>query len=165
MSSSKPQKKPLKKPESKSTPKKNVSKTNKVKAKQKTKNVKQIHNESENESDNEPKSESDTDESENKSSESDGESNVEPIQKLLSMSQFNTKATKKKIVAKDLQITENDSKDEIIRKLILSNQYLREELNEFKIYVDGTFCTSAVHNRFADEVEKRFDDMTSQNII
>jgi len=87
------------------------------------------------------------------------------MQSLMDSSHFDT-PTKRGIIQKppklaDIQIDiEKDSKDEIIRKLVESVKYLRMELNEYKNYVDGTFCTSTINNRFSDDVDKRFEELT-----
>lgn len=97
----------------------------------------------------------------------DEESNKNnPMESLLSMSQFDTPA--KKVVnkcpkAKDIQIDmDKDSHEEIIRKLILTVNNLKTELNEYKIYADGTFCTNSVHNRNTEDIDKRITDLTSR---
>ena len=61
-----------------------------------------------------------------------------------------------------LENLNNDSQEEIIKKLVLTVQGLKNELDEYKIYVDGTFCTSAVHNRTTDDLDKRLTDLRSQ---
>ncbi|VBB18814.1 hypothetical protein YASMINEVIRUS_1346 [Yasminevirus sp. GU-2018] len=96
---------------------------------------------------------------------SDGDSSMDQLQSLMSMSHFEKPAKKKvdpkPVKAKELEIDlEKDSQDEIIRKLVLNNQALRTELNDLRIYIDGTFCTSTVHNRFSEEVEKKLGELT-----
>lgn len=102
-----------------------------------------------------------------KASKHQQEESSDSMQNLLNMSQFES-ALKKKIVqkpikSKDIQIDlENDSQDEIIKKLVLTVQSLKEELSEYKIYADGTFCTSSVHNRVTDDLDKRVTDLRTQ---
>ena len=89
------------------------------------------------------------------------------MQSLMNMSQFpdpiKKKIVQKPIKSKEIQIDlNNDSQEEIIKKLVLTVQGLKNELDEYKIYVDGTFCTSAVHNRTTDDLDKRLTDLRSQ---
>lgn len=91
----------------------------------------------------------------------------DPMNTLLNMNQFDTPVKKKmqpKLPkSKELCIDlENDSQEEIIRKLVLNVQSLRSELNEYKIYADGTFCTSTVHNRATDDLDKRVTELRTQ---
>lgn len=83
---------------------------------------------------------------------------IDPLESLMTMRHFSKPLKKKPIKlprANEILIDlEKDSYEEIIRKLVLNNQLLRTELNELRVYVDGTFCTSAVHNRFSEETEK-----------
>jgi len=64
---------------------------------------------------------------------------------------------------KDIEINEEtDSKDEIIKKLIMTVKLLRSELEEYKQYVDGTYCSLAQHNRLSDSVDKKLGDITER---
>lgn len=91
--------------------------------------------------------------------------NHDIMQSLLSTSMFDEPPKKKVDVmgpsSKDLEIDENDSSDEIFRKLVLNIKALRTELNEYKHYTEGTFCTQVVHNRNFDTLEKKIEDLTS----
>lgn len=92
---------------------------------------------------------------------------TDAMQSLLNMSQFEVPAKKKSIQkppkSKEIQIDmENDSQEDIIKKLVLTVRSLKSELDEYKIYVDGTFCTSAVHNRNTDDLDKRVTELRTQ---
>jgi hypothetical protein len=97
----------------------------------------------------------------------DSDHETDGMQSLMNMSQFpdpiKKKIVQKPIKSKEIQIDlNNDSQEEIIRKLVLTVQGLKNELDEYKIYVDGTFCTSAVHNRTTDDLDKRLTDLRSR---
>lgn len=87
----------------------------------------------------------------------DTESNLDS---LLSTNHFKKplKKTETKIKKSDIEIDlDNDSQEEVIRKLVLTVKSLKSEIDELKIYVDGTFCTSAVHNRSVEELETKIN--------
>ena len=92
---------------------------------------------------------------------------VNAMESLINMSQFEG-PVKKKIIQKPLKTKEikidmeNDTQEEIIKKLVLSVHILKEELNEYKNYIDGTFCTLVVHNRSSDELDKRLIELQTQ---
>jgi len=72
------------------------------------------------------------------------------------------KITEKGPLKKDIEIDlEKDSQEDIIRKLVLNIKNLRAELDEHKIYSDGTFCTQSVHNRSIYTLEKKVEDLTT----
>jgi hypothetical protein len=72
------------------------------------------------------------------------------------------KITEKGPLKKEIEIDiEKDSQEDIIRKLVLNIRNLRAELDDHKIYSDGTFCTQSVHNRSIDTLEKKIEDLTS----
>lgn len=92
-------------------------------------------------------------------------SSEDAVQTLMSLSLFDTPQKKKIPIKgpsrKDLEIDlENDSQESIINKLILNIKSLREELEEYKQYVEGTYCTQAVHDRNYDVLEKKVDDLS-----
>jgi hypothetical protein len=77
---------------------------------------------------------------------------------LINMSQFDIpkQKTVSKVKEKDIVINMDcDSQEEIIRKLVLTVQKLKAELDEYKLYAEGTFCTSSVFNRVTDELTDR----------
>jgi len=88
------------------------------------------------------------------------------MQSLMTVSLFDEPVKKKVVVKgptrKELEIDFiNDAHNDIIRKLVLNINTLREELNEYKHYVEGTYCTQVVHDRSIDTVEKRLDELTT----
>lgn len=80
---------------------------------------------------------------------------------LLASSKPINKKKDVKVKRLDIEINEDDNKDEIIRKLVLNINALWSEFNEYKQYVEGTYCTIGVHNRCNDTIEKRLDDIQS----
>lgn len=87
----------------------------------------------------------------------DTESNLDS---LLSTNHFkkSLKKAETKIKKQDIEIDlDNDSQEEVIRKLVLTVKSLKSEIDELKIYVDGTFCTNAVHNRSVEELETKIN--------
>ena len=89
----------------------------------------------------------------------------EAVQTIMSMSLFDTPPKKKVAVKgpsrKELEIDlDNDSQETIINKLILNIKSLREELDEYKQYVEGTYCTQSIHDRAFDSLEKKVDELT-----
>jgi hypothetical protein len=87
------------------------------------------------------------------------------MQSLMSMTAFDKPVRKKDSVklprrAEFAVDFEKDSQEEINKKLVLAIEALRNELEEYRIYGEGTYCTQAVHNRFADETDKRLSELT-----
>ena len=85
---------------------------------------------------------------------------MDMMQNALSKISFDTPVKKKTLLkpikAKEIEINlENDSQEDIIRKLVLTVKNLKDELNEYKTYVEGTYCTFSVHNRVSDDLDKR----------
>ena len=89
---------------------------------------------------------------------------TDSLQNLLNMHQFDSPVKKKPVLkTKENQIdVENDSHDEIIKKLIKTIHRLENELNEYKIYAEGTYCTTTVHNRAIDDLDTRVTDIRTQ---
>ena len=97
----------------------------------------------------------------------DNTKNTDPIHTLMTLSVFEKPPQKKQpnkpIKSKELEIDyENDSQEDIIRKLVLTIQNLQKELESYKEYVEGTFCTNAVYNRQYDEIEKKVNNLSSE---
>jgi len=93
--------------------------------------------------------------------------NADQMHALMSMSVFERPAKKKQptkpIKSKELMIDyENDSQEDIIKKLILTIQNLQTEFEAYKEYVEGTFCTNSVHNRQIDELDKKINDISTE---
>lgn len=57
---------------------------------------------------------------------------------------------------------ENDSQEEIIKKLIVTVKKLQDELNSYKVYADGTFCTSIEFNRNSGSVDNKLTDIENK---
>jgi len=90
----------------------------------------------------------------------------DPLDSLMSMVHFDEPVRKKNVErplkTKDLEIDlEKDSQEDIIKKLVENNKALREELKEFKMYVEGTFCTFAIHHRVSNDIEKKLEELTN----
>ena len=88
------------------------------------------------------------------------------MQNLMSTSLFDEPPKKKVEIKepkrKDLEIDiDNDSQEDIIRKLVLNIKALEARLDAYEHYADGTFCTQAVHNRNFDSLEKKVDDLVT----
>jgi hypothetical protein len=98
----------------------------------------------------------------NKTKNEEPKGEIDIMQSLLSSSQFEEPVKKKTIVkqpkTKDIEIDlEKDSQEEIIKKLVLSYQKLKTEFEEYKQYVEGTYCTISVHDRQTLEFDKSLD--------
>ena len=57
---------------------------------------------------------------------------------------------------------DTDKPEEIIKKLVSVIKKLNEELNEFKIHAEGTYCTSTEFNRTSIATDARIDDMVQR---
>lgn len=90
------------------------------------------------------------------------ESMIDDLQMLMN-TPINSKKKNKEISIKrqDYEITDDDDKDEIIKKLVLNVKALWTEFSAYKQHIDETFCTYAIHNRCNNDVEKRIDDLQS----
>lgn len=91
--------------------------------------------------------------------------NIDSMEKLLNNSQFTVlpkskHESKHESKTKEININ-NDSQEEIIKKLIITIDNLKNELKEYKNYVEGTYCTISVFNREIDNIDKRIDDIQS----
>lgn len=89
------------------------------------------------------------------------------MQSLMNESQFDnpTKKKKKKIKRKkkDIEVDfEYDDTDTILRKIVLSLQQIREDLEEIKSYSEGTYCTSTEHNRFASDIDRKVENLMTE---
>lgn len=58
--------------------------------------------------------------------------------------------------------SENDDKDQIIKKLIIITEQLKEEIKELKFHIEGTYCTSIEFNRYRDNIEKEILDVETR---
>lgn len=90
--------------------------------------------------------------------------NKDAFESLLNMSQFNLPKKQSPVVPKEKDIVidmDHDSQEEIIRKLVLTVQKLKTELNEYKNYVDGTYCTISVFNRSIDDFNNELNNRIS----
>lgn len=96
----------------------------------------------------------------------DGESqHTDKMHALMTMSIFEnstkkkqpTKPTKSKKLIID---NDNDSQEEIIQKLVMTIQNMQIEFENYKEYVEGTFCTNTVQNRQNDTLEKKINDLS-----
>ena len=89
------------------------------------------------------------------------------MQSLLNVSAFDTPA-KKKITpkqpkSKEIEIDmENDSQEEIIRKLVLTVKKLQAEMIEYKEYVEGSYCTCVEFNRYFIDNDKAVAEISSR---
>jgi effector-binding domain-containing protein len=86
------------------------------------------------------------------------------MQSLMTTSLFDEPPKKKIEIkypkSKDLEIDlDNDSQEDIIRKIVLNIRALRTEINEYKQYSEGTYCTQVVHDRSFDNLEKKIDEL------
>jgi hypothetical protein len=100
------------------------------------------------------------------------ENEMDIMESLLGSSQFNIPLKKKETIkfpkSKDIAIDmETDSPEQVIEKLVLGLNKLRQEFNEYRHYVEGTYCTSAEHNRTSTynenkivELAQRIDELT-----
>lgn len=89
----------------------------------------------------------------------DNESEGEIVDKLTKLNLFDQpmkrKVTPKLPKMKDVQIDmENDTQEEIIKKLVDLLQITRHEFADYRTHVEGTYCTSTELNRLHDNVEK-----------
>jgi hypothetical protein len=57
---------------------------------------------------------------------------------------------------------DTDSKDKIIEKLVTNFKILKTEFDEYKTYVEGTYCTYAEFNRNYNEIEHQVNDLISK---
>lgn len=55
-------------------------------------------------------------------------------------------------------IVDSDDKDQIIKKLIIITEQLKEEIKELRFHIEGTYCTSVEFNRYRDTIEKEILD-------
>ena len=78
---------------------------------------------------------------------------------VTSKSNVQKKLKKTKNIEIDL---ESDSKDQIIEKLVLLVEVLKEEIKDLKVYSEGTYCTSTEHYRFKDIVEKELLELSNR---
>ena len=87
------------------------------------------------------------------------------MQSLLNDSRFDLPLNSKPInnITKNTDIDfEKDAPETIIKKLVLLTQQLRDELEEYKIYSDSTYCTSIEHNRHTSDVDNKLAELSQR---
>lgn len=91
-------------------------------------------------------------------------SNQDVMESLLGMDQFDTSVKQNKTdTPVDIGIDiETETPEEIIKKLVTIIKKLKGELNEFKIYAEGTYCTSAEFNRITNVTDNRIDELAQR---
>jgi len=57
---------------------------------------------------------------------------------------------------------QNDNQNDIIKKLNANIDVLRRELNEYKTYVDETYCTNNVFNRQNIDIDNKLNDIMNK---
>jgi hypothetical protein len=88
------------------------------------------------------------------------------IHKLLTTTAFDKPLkktqTNKVPKLKDIEIDyDNDTHIDMIKKLVLHIKRLETELNEYKQHAEGTFVTTNEINRYNNDNDKKFDDITT----
>ena len=88
------------------------------------------------------------------------------LQKLLTTVAFDKPLKKTQTIKvpklKDIEIDyDNDTHIDMIKKLVLYIKRLETEFNEYKQHAEGTFITTNEMNRYNNDNDKKFDEITS----
>lgn len=102
-----------------------------------------------------------------KNDDSDNEGTGDIMKSLMSSSQFDDKPKKKKkekkIKRKDIEINLNeDDTETVLEKIVLSLAQIRKELDDLRLYSEGTFCTSAEFNRHTENINSKMSDISER---
>ncbi len=93
------------------------------------------------------------------------------MESMLDLDQFNDVPVKQKHVSMDNPLDpifdseknlETDKPEEIIKKMMSVIKKLNEELHEFKIHAEETYCTSTEFNRTSITTDARIDDLVQR---
>lgn len=93
--------------------------------------------------------------------------NIDVMESLINGKQFDEprKRGMTEPISKDKFINidiDNEEQHDIIKMLVMNINTLRRELNEFKTYVDETYCSNNVYNRQHIDIDNKLTDIMNK---